>query len=324
MKSPLRYPGGKTRAIKHLLPHIPEGDICSPFLGGGSLELVLAEDRKVYAYDAFYPLYNFWNCLLTDKEELVKEVRALHPLDKEGFKALRELIKAYNSNHPQSYVAAAAYYAINRSSFSGATLSGGFSQQAADGRFNENSIKRLENFHAPNLEVGFMSFEESIELHENKFLYLDPPYFLGDKSNKLYGKAGDMHEGFDHELLHLLLTNRQNWLLCYNNCEYIRDLYSDYEIIPAEWTYGMKNTISRTKQKEKKALREVQKQNLSNMQELLDGFFKLSEENQETKISACFDKISKELESCAKIDEEIKNFKQDMKESSEIFIISRG
>ena len=238
MKSPLRYPGGKTRAIKHLLPHIPEGDICSPFLGGGSLELVLAEDRKVYAYDAFYPLYNFWNCLLTDRDQLVTEVRKLHPLDKPGFKALRELLKAYNSNHGPSYVAAGAYFAINRSSFSGATLSGGYSRQAAEGRFNENSIKRLENFDAPNLKVGFLGFEESIEQHKNEFLYLDPPYFLESKS-KLYGKNGDMHEGFDHEMLHFLLTNRQNWLLCYNDCEFIREHYSDYEIVPAEWAYGM-------------------------------------------------------------------------------------
>jgi len=207
-------------------------------LGGGSLELVLAEDRKVYAYDAFYPLYNFWHSLLNDKEQLVKDVRSLHPLDKGGFKAARDLLLAYRSNLPLSPVAAAAYFAINRSSFSGATLSGGFSQQAADGRFNENSIKRLENFEAPNLKVGFLSFEESIALHEKEFLYLDPPYFLEAKS-KLYGKNGDMHEGFDHKLLHSLLTNRQNWLLCYNDCEFIRQHYSDYEIVPAAWAYGM-------------------------------------------------------------------------------------
>jgi DNA adenine methylase len=165
-------------------------------------------------------------------------VRFLHPLDKGGFKAARDLLIAYNSNIALSPVAAAAYFAVNRSSFSGATLSGGFSQQAADGRFNENSIKRLENFEAPNLKVGFMSFEQSIALHEKEFLYLDPPYFLEEKS-KLYGKNGDMHEGFDHKLLHSLLTNRQNWLLCYNDCEFIREHYSDYEILPAAWAYGM-------------------------------------------------------------------------------------
>jgi DNA adenine methylase len=238
LKSPLRYPGGKTRAIKHLLPHIPEGDICSPFLGGGSLELVLSKDRTVYAYDAFYPLYNFWDCLLTEKDYLVEQVKKLQPLDKETFKALRMLLRDYAPSQGKSVELAAAYFAVNRSSFSGATLSGGFSQQAAEGRFNENSIKRLANFDAPNLKVGFAGFEESIEQHENCFLYLDPPYFLEEKST-LYGKNGDMHEGFDHKLLHSLLTNRQNWLLCYNDCEFIREHYSDYEIIPAEWAYGM-------------------------------------------------------------------------------------
>jgi DNA adenine methylase len=247
LKSPLRYPGGKTRAIKHLLPHIPEGDICSPFLGGGSLELVLAEDRKVYAYDAFYPLYNFWNCLYTDKQRLVQKVKKLWPMDSDDFQSYRLVLqnlepklkdKKIPDDYKESYSAAAMYFAINRSSFSGATLSGGFSQQAADGRFNENSIKRLENFEAPNLKVGFLSFEESIVLHEKEFLYLDPPYFLEEKS-KLYGKNGDMHEGFDHKLLHSLLTNRQNWLLSYNDCEFIREHYSDYEIVPAAWAYGM-------------------------------------------------------------------------------------
>ena len=319
MKSPLRYPGGKTRAVSKLLPEIGPGDICSPFLGGGSLELILAQDRKVYAYDAFYPLYNFWHCLLNDKEQLVKEVRRLHPLDKVGFKAARELLVAYKDKRFISPVAAAAYFAVNRSSFSGATLSGGFSQQAADGRFNESSIERLESFEAPNLKVGFLSFEESIALHEKEFLYLDPPYFL-EENSKLYGRNGDMHEGFDHKLLHSLLTNRKNWLLCYNRCDYITNLYSGYEQKDAEWTYGMKNTISRTDQKKKKLLRQKQKESLAKIGELTHKFSTLSEEKQESKINRCSINIQKQLDSFQKIEEQISQFKQQMKESSEIII----
>lgn len=238
MKSPLRYPGGKTRAIKHLLPYIPEGEVCAPFLGGGSLELKLSEDRIVWGYDAFYPLYNFWNCLQNDKDYLLEQVRKLHPLDKETFSALRMLLSSYTSGQGKSPEMAAAYFAVNRSSFSGATLSGGFSQQAADGRFNLNSIKRLEDFNAPNLKIGFAGFEESIERHKNAFLYLDPPYFLEAKS-KLYGKNGDMHEGFDHKSLNNILTNRDRWLLCYNDCDFIREHYAHCKIIPAAWAYGM-------------------------------------------------------------------------------------
>ena len=67
MKTPLRYPGGKSRAIKHILPHIPPdcGELCSPFLGGGSIELAVAErGTKVHAYDIFKPLVWFWESLL--------------------------------------------------------------------------------------------------------------------------------------------------------------------------------------------------------------------------------------------------------------------
>ena len=238
MKSPLRYPGGKTRAVKHLLPYIPNKDICAPFLGGGSLELKLSQTRKVWGYDAFYPLYNFWDCLLNNKQELVEAVTRNHPINKQLFSALREKLKNYNKQDGKSIEMAAAYFAVNRSSFSGATLSGGYSQQAADGRFNANSIKRLSDFSAPNLKVGFKSFEDSIKDHEKSFLYLDPPYFLEAKS-KLYGKNGDMHENFDHDLLHSLLTSRKNWLLCYNDCDYVRQRYSNYEIVQAEWAYGM-------------------------------------------------------------------------------------
>lgn len=38
-RSPLRYPGGKSRAVSMILPHIPEGTekVCSPFFGGARL-----------------------------------------------------------------------------------------------------------------------------------------------------------------------------------------------------------------------------------------------------------------------------------------------
>ena len=38
MKTPIRYAGGKSRAIKHITPFVKDEDkIVSPFIGGGSL-----------------------------------------------------------------------------------------------------------------------------------------------------------------------------------------------------------------------------------------------------------------------------------------------
>jgi DNA adenine methylase len=69
-------------------------------------------------------------------------------------------------------------------------------------------------------------------------LFLDPPYYLGHGS-KLYGNKGNLHIRFDHAKLANILKNKQNWIMTYNDCEYIRVLYKDYEIIDTNWTYGM-------------------------------------------------------------------------------------
>jgi DNA adenine methylase len=85
-----------------------------------------------------------------------------------------------------------------------------------------------------------MDFEEFMNNHllENGLLFLDPPYYLGKKS-KLYGNNGDLHENFDHQRLYECVKTKNNWLMTYNDCDYIRDLYKDFKIIKVNWTYGM-------------------------------------------------------------------------------------
>ncbi|WP_208439010.1 DNA adenine methylase, partial [Bartonella grahamii] len=59
VKSPLRYPGGKSRAVPMIINNYirKQKTLFSPFVGGGSIELALAKrGTKVYAYDAFKPL----------------------------------------------------------------------------------------------------------------------------------------------------------------------------------------------------------------------------------------------------------------------------
>ena len=48
-----------------------------------------------------------------------------------------------------------------------------------------------------------------------------------------------MHENFDHCKLFKCISKRKNWIMTYNNCEFIRNLYKSYKIIDAEWSYGM-------------------------------------------------------------------------------------
>lgn len=74
-------------------------------------------------------------------------------------------------------------------------------------------------------------------------MFLDPPYYLENKS-KLYGNNGDLHQDFNHELLFDLLNTKKNWIITYNNCEYIRNLYKDFIIIDVNWSYSMNTSKS--------------------------------------------------------------------------------
>jgi DNA adenine methylase len=123
-------------------------------------------------------------------------------------------------------------------------LSGGFSQDASKNRFTRSSIQKIAQLDLREFEIAnqdFTDFLAQLEQSQRDLVFLDPPYYLEGGSN-LYGKSGDMHEGFPHEVLFRVVETRSNWIMTYNDCDYIRDLYKDYVIIPAEWSYGMNKT----------------------------------------------------------------------------------
>jgi len=234
-RSPLRYAGGKTRAIEVIFQFIPRGTktLYSPFLGGGSLELYCASmGMTVCAFDNFKPLVEFWQCLLTNPMRLADIVRKYYPLPKDKFYELQKT----QSHFTSKYERAAAFFALNRSSFSGTTMTGGMSPEHP--RFTLSSIERLKLFKAENLHVEQADFHDAIPRANGSLLYLDPPYLL---NQRLYGRNGEMQAGFDHEGLAKLLCGYDNWILSYNNCLEIRELYDGFEIRYPEWKYGMSN-----------------------------------------------------------------------------------
>ena len=240
-KSPLRYPGGKTRACKIIESVLTKyidipPTLVSPFFGGGSFEFYLQNkyNLDIIANDKFTPLYKLWLSTKNNKKELCTLVDSLHPATKEQFMTYRKNIMKETNALKQ----AAWYFIINRCSFSGATLSGGFSKQAAEKRFTKSSIQRLKNVDLSKTTFCNDDFTDFIPRYKNHFMFLDPPYYL-EKKSKLYGKNGDLHESFDHKKLASLLKEVPTWILCYNDCTYIRKLYEAYTIVEVNWSYGM-------------------------------------------------------------------------------------
>ena len=317
-KTPLRYPGGKSRAIKTLKEFMPPDlkELCSPFLGGGSFELSLnSKGVKVWGYDLFDPLTWFWKALLENpsglaniadsfRKEMLIEGKTKRGLYKEDFLSLRsELVDA----NKYSLRNAAIYYAINRSSFGGQTLSGGFSKLASHSRFNDASIDRIRSFKTKNFSVDKLSFEASIKKHPDTFLYCDPPYYLGNTT--LYGHKGNMHRGFDHELLHEILSSRSRWALSYNDCDWVREKYSGskFKVIElnGKWAYGSK--IGYTKEELKK-----RSENTEKLEEVKQKLLLTNNKEEVT--------ILKQMES--RLKKEQKSLINKMGASSELLIIS--
>lgn len=241
-KSPLRYPGGKSRAVSIISKYIPKNttQLCSPFFGGGSLELACAQNGiRVYGYDSFGPLVDFWELLLANPKKLAGNVEKYRPLKKEKFYELQKIQLESKSKLERAIV----FFVLNRTSFSGSTLSGGMASGGPHNnpRFTKSSIDKLRKFKIKNLTIQQADFKKSIPRHKNALLYLDPPYLI---QSKLYGKKGDLHKNFDHTGLARILKKRNNWILSYNNSKEIHELYSDYTILYPDWKYGMSHDKS--------------------------------------------------------------------------------
>jgi len=243
MKSILRYVGGKSRAVKHILPYLKNADILySPFFGGGSIEFAFSEKGKVIGCDLYRPVAVFWQETLKNPIPLANKVQNYHPLSKSEFYSLQKQLP--DLENPLDI--ASIFYVLNRASFSGSTNSGGMSPKHP--RFNQASIDRLRSFSAPNVTIYHKDafdflLELKKEIPKNKVIYLDPPYMI---KNNLYGDKGNMHKGFNHKRLAEIVNelNSMGWkiVMSYNKNEIIENWYSDFKIIPVAWKYGMNAT----------------------------------------------------------------------------------
>ena len=256
IKSPLRYPGGKSRSVDLISTIIPEFDeFREPFLGGGSIFIYAKQrfpNKKFWINDLYFELYKFWEMTQKDVDALIDKVyewRNQFPVGKELHKFLNENLANFNDLER-----GAAFFIYNRITFSGTSLSGGFSEGAFTGRFTESSIQRLNQFAKVinGSTITNLDYEELVKREgENVFIFLDPPYYSATKS-ALYGKNGNMHKSFDHVKFANTMKNCQHkWLITYDDSDYIRDLFSFANIMPWELMYGMRNVVEGSDQKGK-------------------------------------------------------------------------
>ena len=251
LKTPLRYPGGKSRAVPKLANFIPNLDeyhvYREPFLGGGSVALWVTQkypNLRVWVNDLYEPLVNFWKVLQDDGDKLrykLVELKSRYP-DRGSAKGLfleaKEIINDREKSHLDRAI---SFYIANKCSFSGLTESSSFSKQASDSNFSMRGIEKLKFYSYAIRNWTITNYDYAALLDDNRqaFVYLDPPYDIKDN---LYGKKGNMHRGFDHDKFAHICDNyvcRQ--LVSYNATQMIKDRFQDWIAAEFDHTYTMRS-----------------------------------------------------------------------------------
>lgn len=248
IKSPLRYPGGKSRAVSRmkLLTPTEFDEYREPFVGGGSFFIHLKQAQpklKIWINDLNPELYAFWNQAQIDSEALARESLKVKRERSNGQELFDELLSVDTKSLPE-IERAVRFFVLNRITFSGVVESGGFSQPAFESRFTESSIDRLARL-GKVLEGVKITHKDYRELLQDGgkdiFTFLDPPYFKATKS-KLYGKNGSLHTSFNHtDFAHEMQKCKHSWLITYDDSPEIRDNFAFAKVYPWELQYGMNN-----------------------------------------------------------------------------------
>ncbi|MEA5505931.1 DNA adenine methylase [Halotia wernerae UHCC 0503] len=249
IKSPLRYPGGKSKAIKQIAKYLPDkfSKFREPFVGGGSVFIYLKQkfpDLKIWINDLNRELFLFWQFTQSHLPQLVKEIRHVKDQCTDG-KLLFEELASVDTNSLSDFDRAVRFFILNRITFSGTVESGGFSEQAFHQRFTYSSIDRLEKLETiltPDIKITNLDYGEILHADgKDVFIFLDPPYFAATKS-KLYGKRGDLHTSFDHQrFAELVIKCHHSWLITYDDSPQVRENFQSSNLFEWELQYGMNN-----------------------------------------------------------------------------------
>jgi DNA adenine methylase len=248
IKSPLRYPGGKSRAIqqiKDLLP-VQFDEYREPFVGGGSFFIYLRQKRpnlKVWINDLNPELYYFWKYAQIDSQQLARELTIIKKQRSDGQKLFDELLNIDVSSLTE-FERAIRFFVLNRITFSGVVESGGYSQLAFETRFTDSSIERVSKL-GPllvGIKITHLDYRQLLRDGDSStFTFLDPPYFKATKS-RLYGKNGVLHTSFNHEeFAQEMKACQHSWLITYDDSPEIRRNFVYANIYEWQLQYGMNN-----------------------------------------------------------------------------------
>ena len=250
-KTPLRYPGGKSRACTKIGQFLPNmytyREFREPFLGGGSVAIYLTKmypSLNIWVNDLYEPLVNFWKEIQHSGEELyttLSDLKLKHPNPDSAKGLFLESKEIINSQDKSKLERAVAFYIVNKCSFSGLTESSSFSAQASDSNFSMRGIEKLTGYQEiiEDWKITNLSYEDLLTDWKDTFIYLDPPYDIKDN---LYGKSGEMHKKFDHDKFAKDCDDHTaDMMISYNSSQLIKNRFKNWNAVEFDLTYTMRS-----------------------------------------------------------------------------------
>lgn len=251
------YMGGKTQARKLILSCIPKDitEIVSPFVGGGSFELLAAASGlRVKAFDKFESLVRMWNIMLKDIKKVAYVKERIFPVNSKVLKWLNGTGKIHQIENDAVFAAIA--WSMGNQAYSGLFMQSTFFKNTKSGRKAEKLIPYTKfnadewsDWAAPNLSVELSDWRDTLDNNPGAFMYLDPPYV---EREWYYGAYSELHKykrrrraakGQFHPRDHQELADRLNnwdggWILSYLDHPKIRKFYHGKDVLFMKYHQG--------------------------------------------------------------------------------------
>jgi len=273
-----RYPGGKKKINNVIIAKIMsflDGDIVEfrePFFGGGSVGIDLLQKKsssmfnsleKIWINDFDLGISCLWTSVIRHHQELKEKILNFTPsidnfYDFQKF-LLNKIERPRNVIISKSEMVDMAFkkIVIHQISYSGlGTMSGGplggrnqKSEYKVDCRWSPKYLcKKIDKIN--NLFKNYEIFNEMCSAEDfelllhgcNSLIYLDPPY---------YQQGCNLYQHSFSEIDHIRLSNalkktNNKWVLSYDDCKQIRDLYNWAHIDIVEINYSITGSRKKT------------------------------------------------------------------------------
>ena len=269
LASPLRYPGGKSKVARRLLPFLPpHTEYREPFVGGGGIFFAKPKARVNWINDSHPGLYAFYKVLRDRGEELCLFIRdETKTTPRASFNYWvddgRRFLMERHGDEGDMMMRAVQYYVINRLVWSGRVC---YDPKLKSRLFFSNPSglsnidKRIEHLRLcseklQGVEITNQDINDPILCgptpplgDRETFVYADPPYLRdcdASPTSRLYEKVLS-REGH-YRGINEASESKCKIMFSYEDTPEVRELFAGHpwHIIPLTWTYCGRHAVTK-------------------------------------------------------------------------------